>query len=626
MNRQEEKAPRSIKEYLQGTKEAADIFGWILGQVVTPQSKKYIRRMCAGIVLMIAMSTIQPAALGYVFTGAERLDREMAAWGVGAFLACLLLQKISQRYYERSREWVFGLHWLRLEDIVTKLFMEKSLAQHSAHASLLSPTTIEKGKMKANDIQRTMFFDAFPTVLQLALSFIGLCFLSFTAGGIMAAIILTYVGWSLYLNSLISEVCTPLDKKFRRLGRRRNERMEKIERVKVCGKEDDEKEEMSHVFAELMKEDRAFWLSFIDNASIRSLINAVGLSSIIGWGAWLVLEGELSLGLLYPLCSWAIRVSDNIWRLGDIEHVINWNIPPVKSMIAAISIPPALADKPDAISLDPRVSHEITFDCVSHHYAGEKRDDASPPALTCVNFKVGRGEKVALLGGSGSGKTTVMRKILWFDNPTSGRILVDGIDLRDIRRKSWLEGIGYIAQQAQVFDGTIRYNLTYALSDDERKRITDEELWELMRLLQIDFGDRLTDGLDTLVGKNGLKLSGGQAQRLMIGAAMVKKMVNKLWLLVVDEATSSLDSTTERLVQEGLEKVLAGSDTSALIVAHRLSTVRHLCTKFVVLKPANMVKEGESQVEAEAGSFEELYRISPTFRELADDQGVTIHT
>lgn len=620
MNPQEEKTPRSIKQYLEGTKEAINIFGWILRQVVTPQSMKYMRRMCAGIVLMIAMSTIQPAALGYVFTGAQKLDKGMAAWGVAAFLACLLLQKIAQRFYERSREWVFGLHWLRLEDSITELFMGKSLAQHSAQASLLSPTTIDKGKMKANDIQRTMFFDAFPTILQLALSFIGLCFLSVTAGGIMAVIILTYIGWSLYLNSRISEVCTPLDKKFRRLGRRRNERMEKIERVKVCGKEYDEKEEMSHIFAELMKEDRAFWLSFIDSASTRSFINAVGLSSIIGWGAWLVLEGELSLGLLYPLCSWAIRVSDNIWRLGDIEHVINWNIPAVKSMIAAISIPPALIDKPDATTIDSSISHEITFDCVSHHYAVEKRDDVSPPALTCVNFTIGRGEKVALLGGSGSGKTTVMRKLLWFDNPTSGRIMVDGINLRDIKRGSWLEGIGYIAQQAQVFDGTIRYNLTYALSDEERKKITDEELWKLMRLLQIDFGDRLTDGLNTLVGKNGLKLSGGQAQRLMIGAAVIKKP----WLLVVDEATSSLDSTTEKLVQEGLEKVLAGSDTSALIVAHRLSTVRHLCTNFVVLKSANQVLEGESQVEAVAGSFEELYRISPTFRELANNQGVAI--
>jgi ABC-type lipoprotein export system ATPase subunit len=161
---------------------------------------------------------------------------------------------------------------------------------------------------------------------------------------------------------------------------------------------------------------------------------------------------------------------------------------------------------------------------------------------------------VALLGASGAGKTTVMRKLLRFDDPTSGCVLIDGIDLRTIRQASWRRGIGYIPQQAQVFDGSIRYNLTYRLKTEERAKITDAELWKLMQLLQIDFKDRLTHGLDTIVGKNGIKLSGGQAQRLMIGAAVIKRP----WLLVVDEATSSLDSATEHEVQARLATVLSG--------------------------------------------------------------------
>jgi ATP-binding cassette subfamily B protein len=251
-----------------------------------------------------------------------------------------------------------------------------------------------------------------------------------------------------------------------------------------------------------------------------------------------------------------------------------------------------------------------------------KKTAEAPAALTRVSFAIEPGEKVALLGASGAGKTTVMRKLLRFDDPTSGCVLVDGIDLRTIRQTSWRQGIGYIPQQAQVFDGSIRYNLTYRLSPEERARVTDADLWKLMQLLQIAFKDRLTQGLDTIVGKNGIKLSGGQAQRLMIGAAVIKRP----WLLVVDEATSSLDSATEHEVQAGLATVLSGSATSALIVAHRLSTVRHLCTKFVVLKAANEVPGGESQVEAIASSFEVLYRESPTFRRLADYQGVAVET
>ncbi len=613
--------PATLKEYLEGTKETFEIFTWILRHVVTLESKKWIRNMCLSIITMIAVSTIQPGALSYVFNGLTKSDGKSVVWGIGIFFTCLIIQKVAQRYYERSREWVFGLHYLQLEDSLTTIFMEKSLAQHSEQAHLLAPTTIEKGKMKANEIQRIMFFDAIPTILQLALSYICLCWLNLVAGSILGCIILIYIGWSLYLNSRVTLICTPLDRKFRRLGRRRNERMERIERVKVCGKEKDETTEMSSLFSSLMTEDRAFWLSFIDSTFIRSLINATGLVSIMAWGAWLVWKGELNLGLLYPLYAWATRVSDNIWRLGDIEHQLNWNIPPVKSLMAAASIPPEFQDKPDAVVIDSGVSHTVVLDNVSHHYPGEGKDsDLSPAALTRISFTIERGEKVALLGPSGSGKSTVMKKLLRFDNPTSGSIRVDGIDLIDIQLNSWMNGIGYIAQQPLVFDGTIRYNLTYALSDLEREKITDEDLWKLMRLLQIDFGDRLTAGLDTVVGKNGIKLSGGQAQRLMIGAAVIKKP----WLLVVDEATSSLDSTTEKLVQLGLETVLTGNTTSALIVAHRLSTVRNLCTKFVVLKNTCDVQEGESQVEAVASTFEELYKMSPTFRQLADDQGIVI--
>lgn len=616
----ERKAPRSLKEYFDGTRETMEVYGWIFRQVITSRSKVWMLRMFISMIVMIVVQTIQPGALSYVFNGAATKDGNMVIWGLGIFFAALVIQKIAQRYHDKAREWVIGLHWGRLDDVVTELFLGKSLAQHAEKSQMLAPTTIEKGKTKAIEVERTLYFDGIPTIFQLILSFVCLCFLNVIAGIVMGLVVLTYVVWSLYLNALITDVCTPLDARFRFLGRRRNERMERAERVKVCGKEDAETQEMSLAFGEIIADDRKFWLRFLDIAFVRSMVNVIGLIAIMAWGAWLVFKGELNIGLLYPLYTWATRVSENIWRIGDIEHKINWNIPAVKSMIAAVSIEPAIKDKEDAFVLDSAVSHEIVFDNVSHHYPGEGEDETSPAALTRVRFTIEPGEKVALLGGSGAGKSTAMKKLLRFGDPTDGRILVDNRDLRNITQASWKKGIGYIPQQAQVFDGTIRYNLTYALTSEERKKITDEKLWELMKLLQIDFGERLTSGLDTLVGKNGIMLSGGQAQRLMIGAAVVKKP----WLLIVDEATSSLDSTTEKLVQQGLATVLAGSDTSALIVAHRLSTVRHLCTKFVVLRPANTVMDGESQVEAIASTFEELYEMSPTFRQLANDQEVTI--
>ena len=154
------------------------------------------------------------------------------------------------------------------------------------------------------------------------------------------------------------------------------------------------------------------------------------------------------------------------------------------------------------------------------------------------------------------------------------------------------------------------------MSEEEAAKVSDSELWEMVRILQLDLGARLTNGLDTELGHYGIDLSGGQKQRLMIGAAAFKKPV----FMVIDEATSSLDATTEKLVQAGLEVVL-GPKVGALIVTHRLSTVRKLCDEFVMIDTVN---GHGGEVIAIAESFEELADKTECFRKLAADQGIVL--
>jgi ABC-type multidrug transport system fused ATPase/permease subunit len=327
---------------------------------------------------------------------------------------------------------------------------------------------------------------------------------------------------------------------------------------------------------------------------------------------------------------YATKVSESIWHIGHIEHQINWNMPAIRTAMLTLTVPPDITDKPNVIELKRKNGVRVEMRNVSYAYAREKRDlpglpadtnggsKPAPPILRNVSFTIAPGEKAALIGPSGAGKTTIMRLLMRYMDPPSGAIFIDGHDLRDVRLSSWLNLIAYVPQQAQVFDGTIRDNLLYRFTD-EPILVPDEELWAIMRKLKIDFGDRLTDGLDTRVGRHGIELSGGEQQRLMIGAAAMRKPI----FMVVDEATASLDATTEKAVQKGLEDVL-GDHMGALIITHRLSTVRRLCSKFFVLRDAEGLASGESQLEASAGSFEELYEISPTFRMLADDQGVVV--
>jgi ATP-binding cassette subfamily B protein len=288
-------------------------------------------------------------------------------------------------------------------------------------------------------------------------------------------------------------------------------------------------------------------------------------------------------------------------------------------MIEALDLPPSF-DVHAGERLHRNGPLMVEFRNISYAYG--EAGSPSHKVLHDFNLTIREGEKVALIGPSGAGKTTVMKLLLRFDDPCKGNIRINRKPLKRLLLKSYMEQIGYIPQQAMIFDSTLGENVLYGASKDERCTLTEnshEKLWDLMRSLKIDFGTRLSNGLDTLVGRHGLKLSGGQAQRVMIGAAVAKKPR----LMVIDEATSNLDSTTEKEVQEGLSKALEGGVT-ALIVAHRLSTVRNLCTRFVVLKPIETLSAGERQIEAVAGSFEELYAISPTFRQLADDQGVKI--
>ncbi len=620
---EEELKARSFKEYLESTKESIEVFRWLYREMTTAESKRHMRNLFICLIISVIVQSFQPGSVSYVFDGLRLKDHSFIIGGLTAFLLSLIAQKIIQRFHDQAREWILGIHMGQIDERLSAYFFGKSLAQHAQESHILSPSTIDKGKWKALDVQRILLFDGTATILQLGISIFCLFFLHWTAGIIMATVLAFYILGSLYLNNLVSNVCGPLDREFRSLNRRRFERMEQVERVINNAKEDYEVRNMSAIFEPLIQRDRKFWLWFIDIALIRSGVNIIGLISVMSIGAWLVWKGELSLGLLYPLYSWANRVSENVWRLGDVEHQINWNMPPVKSMIAAVSIPPEIVEPPDAVSIDPTIPHKIEFVEVTHTYRPEKGDaKGTPPAIRCISFTIEPGKKYSLLGGSGAGKSTLMKKLLRYSDPTSGSILIDGIDLRNISLSSWRDGIGYIPQQAQVLDGNIRYNLVYGLSEEERAKVTDEELWHIMRLLKIDFGERLTNGLDTVVGKNGVKLSGGQAQRLMIGAAVIKKP----WLLIVDEATSSLDSTTEREVQEGLEAVLAGRNTSALIVAHRLSTVRTMCDMHVVLKPVSSVADGETQVDAIAPDFETLAKQSSIFRRLAADQGLHLVT
>ena len=256
-----------------------------------------------------------------------------------------------------------------------------------------------------------------------------------------------------------------------------------------------------------------------------------------------------------------------------------------------LSIAPDIADRPDAVSVD-QVKGEIEFRDVSFRY-----EDNTEKVLNHIDLKVNAGDYMALVGPSGVGKTTLCSLIPRFYEVTSGAILIDGMDIRDIKLADLRNNIGIVQQDVYLFAGTIMDNIRYGRPD-----ATDEEVVRAAKNANAhDFIMAFPDGYDTDIGQRGVKLSGGQKQRLSIARVFLKNPP----ILIFDEATSALDNESEQVVQRSLEGL--AKDRTTFVIAHRLTTIQN-AQKILVLTEDGIAEEGtHEELLKKKGIYESLY-------------------
>ncbi len=288
----------------------------------------------------------------------------------------------------------------------------------------------------------------------------------------------------------------------------------------------------------------------------QAAIFAVGLSALMGMAAHGVAAGTMTIGDFVLVNTMLIQLYQPLNLLGFVYREIKQALVDMETMFALLGVGAEVKDAQAARPLAQR-GGEIRFENVDFSYDPERQ------ILKGVDFTVPAGRMVAIVGPSGAGKSTISRLLFRFYDVTSGRILIDGQDVRDVTQASVRAAIGIVPQDTVLFNDSIRYNIRYGRPD-----ATDEEVEEAARMAQIhDFVSRLPDGYDSQVGERGLKLSGGEKQRVAIARTLLKNPP----ILLLDEATSALDTHTEKEIQASLS--IVSRDRTSLVIAHRLSTV-----------------------------------------------------
>ena len=321
------------------------------------------------------------------------------------------------------------------------------------------------------------------------------------------------------------------------------------------------------------------------------VLSSVATAIVFGYGGWLVYHGEMSTGTLFAFALYLSNFFDPIQQLSQLYNTFLSAIAALDKIVGVLDEEPQVVDEPDAIEL-PRIDGHVRFQGVRFGYGRDL-----PEVLHGLELDVPAGMTVALVGHTGAGKSTIAKLLARFYDPTEGRITVDGHDLRTVTQRSLRSQLGIVPQEGFLFGGTVAENIAFG-----RPRASREEIERAARAVGVNaFVEDLPDGYDTHLGERGTRLSLGQRQLV----AFARALLADPRILILDEATSSVDIGTERRIERALRELLAGR--TAFVIAHRLSTIRD-ADLIVVLEHGVVVEQGtHDELLARRGLYTSLY-------------------
>ena len=486
-----------------------------------------------------------------------------------------------------------------------------SIGQHVTEHSGVKQSIISSGQSSLRSLIDLSLYQLLPLVVELGAVTILLLTGEPQLGLILLAGTIVYGVWSFMMNRTIHPKLMDQETLRNHENKFQGEILRNMELVLQSAQEKRAIRESDESTATIQRAHRSIWVPYIHQATLRDNILIANRAAIMIVGFHLVQSGECTTGMLVTYWTWAVSALNRVGSVSPITRTAMEQLASIHKFFQLMDTKPSVVTADNAIKT-ATFAGDIRFENVTMHYRRRSSDEGAEdiqqkdPSLIDVNIHIRPGTKIAFVGESGAGKSSIVYALLRSQNLDTGRILIDGYDLeRELDHRHFRANIGLVSQTTFLFDRSLRYNMTYGLDEEALAKITDADLDRIARMSRIDqFMGRLEEGYETLIGERGVKLSGGERQRIGIARALIKNPN----ILIFDEATSSLDPKNEFEIQAEIDQASVGRTT--LIIAHRYSTIRNVDGIYVMDRGS----------VAGYGTHDELMASCAPYRNLIEHQ------